>query len=245
MTPRNVIVAGMLCLVAPRPARATDPYEIQVYVGDIDRPGQAGLELHTNVVGDARATSPTLLHATLEPSLGVLEWWELGAYLQFVMEGTEGHFGGFKLRSKFIVPSRLTGKLTLGVNLEVGRGTAALGTGSWGTEVRPIVAYARGRWFAAVNPIFGWVLSPAHAAPEIEPCAKLQYDAGHHVGIGLEYYSGLGPLTAIPAWAGQQHILFAAADLLDGPFELNAGLGRGLTGASDGWTFKVIVGKAF
>jgi hypothetical protein len=238
------------CLTG-RPARAVDPYEIQVYVGDINLPRRAGLELHTNVVADRftpahEPSSRTAAHFTLEPSLGILEWWELGAYLQLAMLDSGGHFAGFKLRSKFVVPARLTGPFILGVNFEVGRGTAALGTRGWDSEVRPILAVAHGRWFAAVNPIFGWSLSaPARASPELEPCAKVQFDTRHHLGLGVEYYSGLGYLDELPGWRGQQHLLFAVADLLDGPLELNAGLGRGLTAASDGWIVKLIVGKAF
>jgi hypothetical protein len=240
----------VLALLGSRPALAVDPYEIQVYVGDINLPRQAGLEVHTNLVGErvsaeGEPRARTAAHLTLEPSFALLEWWELGAYLQFAMLDS-GHFAGFKLRSKFVVPARLTGPFILGVNFEVGRGTSALATAGWGSEVRPIVAYARGRWAAAINPIFGWELSaPGRATPELEPCAKVMFDTHHRLGVGLEYYTGLGFVSEVPAWRGQQHLLFAAADLLDGPIELNLGVGRGLTAASDGWTMKLIVGKVF
>jgi hypothetical protein len=247
-------LALLAVTLAAAPARAVDPFEIQVYEGDINDPLQAGLELHTNFVADGRqaaafpgeAVPHHTLHTTLEPSLGILAWWELGAYLQLATAPSRGeaHFGGFKLRSKFVVPQRLTGAFILGVNFEVGRGTAALGSASWDSEVRPIIAFGRGRWFAAVNPILGWSFS-GPATPELEPAAKIRFDAGHHVGLGVEYYAGLGPLSKPEALHDQQHFLYVVGDLLDGPIELNVGVGHGFTTASDAWTIKTIVGKTF
>jgi hypothetical protein len=235
-------------------ARAVDPFEIQVYEGDINDPLQPGLELHTNFVADGRsapafpgeAVPQHTLRTTLEPSLGLLKWWELGAYLQLASAPGRGeaHFGGFKLRSKFVVPRRATGRFTLGVNFEVGRGTAALGSAAWDSELRPIIAWERGRFFAAINPIIGWSWSDP-GAPELEPCAKVRVDAGHHVGVGVEYYAGLGPVSKPAAWRHQEQFVYLAGDLLDGPIELNAGVGRGLTAASDDWIVKAIVGKTF
>ena len=238
------------------PAWAVDPFEIQVYEGDINDPLQPGLELHSNFVADGRteaafpgeAVPDHTWRTTLEPSFGVLEWWELGAYLQFATAPSRGeaHFGGFKLRSKFVVPRHRTGAFTVGLNLEVGRGVAALGSDDWDTELRPILAYQRGRLFAAVNPIFGWALSGAtSAAPDLEPCAKLRADTGLGVGLGVEYYAGLGRLDDLPRFQDQEHFLYLVGDLLDGPVEVNAGVGHGLTAASDAWTLKVIVGKTF
>jgi hypothetical protein len=241
-------------LVAARPARAVDPFEIQVYEGDINEPLQPGLELHTNFVADGRRTPAFpgeavphhTLRTTLEPSLGLRAWWELGAYLQLATAPTRGqaHFGGFKLRSKFVVARRATGAFTLGVNFEVGRGTAALGSASWDSEVRPIVAWAHGRFFVAVNPILGWSFS-GRATPAFEPCAKVRVDAGHQLGLGLEYYAGLGRLTDVEPWQQQEHFVYAVGDLLDGAIELNVGVGHGLTAASDDWIIKTIIGKTF
>ncbi|HEY1535285.1 MAG TPA: hypothetical protein VGF76_14760, partial [Polyangiaceae bacterium] len=75
--------------LAPELARAVDPFEIQVYDGTANAPGAPGLELHLNTVPDGRKTAqpPELApnhqtHLTLEPSLGIEPWWELGGYLQ-------------------------------------------------------------------------------------------------------------------------------------------------------------------
>jgi hypothetical protein len=249
-------MAAAVLAALPVPARAVDIFEIQVYEGDINEPRQAGVELHTNFVAAGRA-APVFdgesvpdrsLRLTVEPSFGVLRFWELGAYLELdtAPGRSEAHFGGYKLRSKLVVPRERTGRFTIGLNMEVGRGVAVLGSNQWDSEVRPILSWWGGRWFAAINPILGWSLTgDRSAAPELEPCAKVRFVAGHQIGLGLEYYAGLGRIDAIPAFSQQQHVLYFAGDLLDGPIELNVGLGRGLTDATDAWTLKAIVGKTF
>lgn len=256
MPVRTSVVLALLALW-PSMAYAVDPFEIQIYEGDINEPRQVGLEVHANVVpaGRTMAAFPAevvpddLFRLTLEPSLGVLSWWELGAYLQFAFEpgAAEGHWGGFKLRSKFILPRAHTGDLVLGLNIELGRGVAAFGSDDWDTEFRPIIAYTRGPWMLAANPMMGWALSgdDAGVEPDFEPGAKVRFDTGLGAGVGLEYYAGVGRLSELPGFDGQEHLLFLVADLVNAPFDLNLGVGRGLSGAANDWTVKAIFGYAF
>ncbi len=255
-----IIAVAIFCVAGvPSISHAVDPFEVQVYEGDINDPGQAGLELHTNYTASGRkvaeypgeATPHRLLRTTIEPSFALTSWWELGAYLQFATatKDVAEHFGGFKLRSKFIAPrsvSERLGGLVLGLNIEVGRGAAAFGGTDWDTEIRPILAYATKRWFFALNPILGWALTgDTHAAPAFEPAGKIRFDTGKRVGIGVEYFAGLGRLNDVGPFQHQEHVVYVVGDLLDGPVELNIGVGRGLTDATDDWTVKTIVGKTF
>jgi hypothetical protein len=251
-----VLCSVLGALLSPGAAHAVDVFEIQVYDGAINGARQAGIELHTNFVAAGRelpqfpgeAVPNHSLRLTLEPSLGLLPFWELGAYLQVATSPGEpqAHFGGGKLRSKLMVPRARTGEVVLGLNMEVGRGARVLGSDAWDTEVRPILGWGRGRWFVAVNPILGWALSgDLAAAPELEPCAKVQLAVARQVGLGVEYYAGLGRVDDLLPWSRQQHVVYLVGDLLDGPLELNVGVGRGLTGATDDWTLKAIFGKAF
>ncbi len=254
-TTLTAVVLAALAIGAA-PARAVDHFEIQVYEGDINRPRQFGLEVHSNVAiprpdvpGPWTPASASLLRLTLEPSFGVLEWWELGAYLQtaFELGQTRGHSGGFKLRSKWVVPQRLTGDFILGLNVEVGRGSAAFRDDQWATEFRPILVWARGRFMAALNPMIGWTLTGPDRGlvPDLEPAAKVRCDTGLGFGAGLEYYAGLGDLDALERRSDQEHLVYVTADLVGAPFELNIGIGRGLTGPTAAWTFKTIVGFGF
>src|SRR5260370_16565163 len=85
-----VVVFGVLCAVlADRRARALDTCEIQVYDGTANAVGVPAVELHLNdwATGRRTATAPELplnsqFHATLEPSVGLFPFWELGAYVQ-------------------------------------------------------------------------------------------------------------------------------------------------------------------
>ena len=149
-------------------AVAFDPFEIQVYDGTADAPGEVGLEVHLNRHHDAT-------HLTFEPSAGVTPFWELGGYLQF----QQGHYEGVKLRSKFVVPGGALGSLRLGINFEI-----ALEPGArWAGEIRPIVAWEDSRFLLAINPNLSFPAS-------FEPGAMAKVKLGP-IAAGLEYYGSL------------------------------------------------------
>ena len=204
-----------LALVAATPALAFDPFEIQVYDGTADAQGHGGLEVHVN-----RAPRSTL-NVTLEPSFGVLPFWEIGAYLQT----SDGRYEGAKLRTKFVTPDGWHAHLRLGLNGEIAR----IPNEGWGGEIRPIVAWEDGRVLLAVNPNVGFPLS-------FDPGGMAKVKLGA-VALGLEYYASL---------SDGEHYLFEAIDLLAlKGVELNAAVGEGLTAASRSVIFKMIVGCSF
>ena len=81
------------------PALAADE-EIQVYMDDMDKPGQFGLDVHNNYVftGDGALDYPgemSSLHRyrlTPEWSYGLTKDIELGLYLQLTTIDSAGHF---------------------------------------------------------------------------------------------------------------------------------------------------------
>ncbi|MGE5047868.1 MAG: hypothetical protein ACM3PC_04825 [Deltaproteobacteria bacterium] len=152
--------------LAAGPAKAFDPFEIQVYDGSIDDRHQAGLEVHVN----RPRGGP--LHVTLEPSFGLTDFWELGGYFQTA----DGSYEGVKLRTKLAVP---LGAFRAGVNFELSR----IPNEGWGGEIRPILAFENERFLLAVNPIVSF---PA----AFEPAAMAKLKLGV-VGVGLEYYATL------------------------------------------------------
>jgi hypothetical protein len=246
----GVVVASAVCFAAD--AHAVDPFEIQVYDGTADAPGEAGLELHLNdwATGHRDAVAPELplhgqSHATLEPSFGVTAFWELGAYLQTALRD-DGIFeyAGAKLRSKFVTPPHWDRHWRLGLNLEVALLPQNYDRNRWGAEVRPIVGWASDDWLFVVNPIFDQPLagSDASAGPSFEPAAKASRRWGP-IALGLEYYASFGPLSAPLAWRSQEQYVYETVDVLSiADFELNVGVGEGLTPASAGVVAKVIVG---
>jgi hypothetical protein len=257
MSPRPLAVAASAALIlATRVAAAGDPFEIQVYDGTANDPGVPGLELHLNdwATGSQPTTPPEAplrgqFHATLEPSLGITPFWELGAYLQGAVRTDIGEvdWAGAKLRSKFVTPPSWDPHWRLGLNLEVSYLPSAYDHDQWGSEIRPIVAWHDAKWLFVINPILDQPLAGADASqgPIFAPAAKGAYTIGP-VAVGLEYYATLGPLTAIPPWRHETQQVFEVIDLVSIPhFELNAGVGEGLTADSAGVVLKMILGYEF
>ncbi|HVP67670.1 MAG TPA: hypothetical protein VMT17_10465 [Anaeromyxobacteraceae bacterium] len=261
MPGRFATALATAALLGALPARAIDPFEIQVYGPDIDAPGEPSLELHLNFTWDGQgAPAPGALpalhagHYTLEAALGALDWLELGAYLQTLSAPGFGfRYAGFKLRAKMVVPRRVTGAFFLGLNVEVGRVPSLVEPSAWSLELRPILGWSDDWLYVAVNPIFDLALAaPDPLRLDLGPCAKAEVNTQVGFGVGLEYYAELGFLDAVGAPSQWQQVLFLALDLLsphggeESPWELNLGVGRGLTAATpQQWIAKVIAGRSF
>ncbi len=244
-------------------AWAADAFESQVYQGEHNEPLQAGLELHFTVT-PAGHTTPDYAgqtplggteHLTFEPSLGLTEWLEVGAYLQLSASPTAGgEYAGWKARAKLIVPERFKLPVRLGLNLEIGQVPKSVEEAGWANELRPIIGYDVWRFSFSLNPIIGYALSgPAALKPELEPAFKAAYDTQVGVAVGVEYFASLGRFDQgfLPL-AQQEHLAFLAVDLVPVPghapsaWELNFGLGRALTQATpQQWVAKAIVGRTF
>jgi hypothetical protein len=253
-TPALVLVMAA-CTMSP-PARAGDPFEIQVYDGTANAPGDPGIELHLNdwATGNREAAPPEAalhgqFHATLEPSLGLLPFWEVGAYLQGAVRTDDGvvDWAGAKVRSKFVTPASFDAHWRLGINLELSYLPPVYDHDRWGSEIRPILAWHSDTWLFVLNPILDQPLAGADASqgPSVEPAAKVARTVGA-VALGFEYYATLGPVAGILPLREQQHQLFEVLDLVSiQRFELNFGVGEGLTPASAGVTVKAILGYEF
>ena len=74
----------------------------------------------------------------------------------------------------------------------------------------------------------------------------MSYDLTKVVSPGIEYYGTLGPVGNFPPASQQQHQLYAVVDLnVDPRWEINFGVGAGLTRATDGLIIKMILGRRF
>ena len=66
------------------------------------------------------------------------------------------------------------------------------------------------------------------------------------VSAGVEYYAETGPVKHFDPLSQQHHILLPVLDLNVSPdWELNFGIGKGLTSTSEHWIVKSIVGYRF
>jgi hypothetical protein len=258
MRTRAIAVAALsVAVLAPRRAWAVDPFEIQVYDGTANAPGVPGLELHLNEVARGVTTGEgTQLplnhqaHMTFEPSYGLFPFWELGGYFQTAVrpDGTLD-YAGVKLRSKFVTTKGFSEHVRLGLNLEVSLLPDTFDENRWGTEVRPIAAYEDSEWELVVNPIVDTPLAgPGFSAgPTFEPAFEALRKIDEKMSFGVEYYSALGPIAhGFLPWREQEQYVYEVVNLLAIPhFEFNAGIGEGLTPASNGVVFKMILGYEF
>lgn len=252
---RLVGLVAIAVVLSPGVARAVDPFEIQVYDGNVNAPGQVGIETHLNTViaGRREATAPELpanhqSHFTAEFPIGITSWWEGGVYLQTALLA-DGSFryGGSKLRSKFVAPARAGSPFRFGVNLEVSRLPEEFDRDRWGAEIRPIATWssAGGAVYASVNPIVDVSLAgPGRGdAPAFEPAATVLYVVDGLASFGLEYYADLGPIGDWSPASAEEHYLFEVFNLLRWKrLELNGGVGEGLTEGSNRFVAKVILG---
>ena len=222
----------------------------------MNKPGEYSAELHANYTAEGHKSSGfsteippnQTLRTTLEPALGLTRYWELGAYLQSAYDkNSQAHFAGTKLRTKILLPKRAPSPLFLGINTEIGWVPDKFEESRWSAELRPIIGWKPGRWLFDVNPILNWSLSGGaqSASPAFEPAGKIRFDTRRGYGLGVEYYGGLGEINHMPRAQEQEHTLYAIFDLLEHPTEMNIGLGRGLTAATNDWTIKTIIGRAF
>ncbi|MBS0375749.1 MAG: hypothetical protein JSR73_14315 [Proteobacteria bacterium] len=240
-------------LLAGWPAGAALEDEIQVYLDDLDAPGEWGLEVHLNTTPSG-VTTPSYpgevvsargTRLTQELSYGLGNGFEAGLYLPAVVEpGGHPNLAGAKLRLKWlpIAGGAQHDGWFAGANLELARVPERYEQTRWGSELRLMAGRRVAGWTLGMNPVFAWALGEGgHATPDFELGLKAARDVARGIALGAEYYAGLGPVDAIPGWAGQDHRLYATLDVDRAPWVFNFGVGYGLSAAADRWTVKLII----
>jgi hypothetical protein len=240
--------AAALAALAPTSARAVD--EIQVYNAEIAKPGQWTLEQHFNYAIDGRKTPDFpnglvpnhALNGTPELAYGVTDWYEMGWYTPFAVD-QDGRFfsDGFKFRHLFVVPDAAKRNFFYGVNFEFSYATPPFSQTKYNLEIRPIIGVRNGDYEFIVNPIVD--LGFGHDGDaEFTPAARLARKLKDDLSIGLEYYTDLGPIGHLLPLGQQQHNIYGVVDFKVGQFDVNFGIGYGLTGSSDRLMTKLIIG---
>ena len=99
--------------------------------------------------------------------------------------------------------------------------------------------YERARRFrtSSCNSGSGW---------DFAPSLKISFDVTKLVAAGVEYYADLGQVGHFGNASEQQHQLFPTLDLNFSPdWEVNFGVGFGLTPRTDDLVVKLILGRRF
>ncbi|WP_246774082.1 hypothetical protein [Bradyrhizobium diazoefficiens] len=244
------LTCALLLIASGETARATD--EIQVYNAGIADVGQFTIQQHLNYVAIGQKDPPFpggfpsnhSLNGTPEFAYGMTDWWELGLYLPFAVQDRQFLSDAFKLRTLFVSPHAEQQNLFYGVNFELSYEMPKFAQTRWGLEIRPIIGVRNSQYEFIVNPIVDIGFGSKGEA-DFAPAARLARNFGNDLFAGFEYYADFGEIGNFSKLPDQQHTLFAVTDFKAGVFDVNFGVGYGLTPASDRFVVKTIIGYAF
>jgi hypothetical protein len=238
-------------MVLPRAASAqTD--EIQVYTGGLADPGVFNLTLHNNFTPDGiktpafegAVTADKSWNGVPEWAYGVTKWFEAGLYLPLYSRDNEAGWGldGFKLRSLFAVPDADNRKFVYGANFEFSINAKRWDTSRFTSEVRPIVGWHLSR----VDLIFNPILDTAYdgfSNLDFAPSVRVAYNFSKNWALAGEEYADFGPIKDFLPKSEQSHQLYGVLDWSGHAWDVEAGVGFGLTPATDNVTLKLILSR--
>jgi hypothetical protein len=245
------LAAVLLCASSGAAFAVTD--EIQVYTGDIEPLGVVGLTWHNNYTASGLKTPDFpgglvdnhTYSSVTEWAYGVTPWFEAGLYLPLYSNSSNQGwtYNGFKLRALFVQPDNEEKNFYYGVNFEFSwnekQWERPINTG----EIRPIIGFRFGddnRWSLTFNPIVDNDYKGGIAGLEFVPATRLDYKLDEHWTIAAEEYDDFGQLRGFLPSRDQFHELWATVDYGGDPISVEAGVGFGLTPASDDLTFKLM-----
>jgi len=245
-----VVVAVCACLNARVAFAQAD--EIQVYDGGLAAPGVFNLTWHNNFTPRGIAT-PAFGGAVVadrswngvpEWAYGVTSWFEAGLYMPLYTRDKNKGWGldGFKLRTLFAVPNADDRTFFYGANFEFSYNARRWDQTRFTSEIRPIIGWHLRPFDIIVNPIVDTAYDGVKNL-EFVPATRVAYNASPSWAVAVEEYADFGPVHRFVGRADQGHQLYAVVDRTGGPFDVEAGIGFGLTDASDRLTLKVIVSR--
>jgi hypothetical protein len=246
-------VTFALCLfavVALAPARAfAQADEIQVYDGGLAPKGIFTLTIHNNFIAKGQTIQPfpgsvaahESFNGVSEWALGVTNWFEAGLYLPLYSHDQELGWGvnGAKLRALFAVPDADNRRFFYGANFEFSYNATRWDSTRFTSEIRPIIGWHLGKVDVVANPIVDTAYDGLGNMTFV-PAFRLVYNVSDAIALGGETYSDFGPFNDFLKGQNQVHQIYGVMDFTGKWVEFQAGVGFGLTDASDDLTFKTI-----
>jgi hypothetical protein len=246
-------VVFTLVMAIPRPA-AAQADEIQVYDGGLAAPGIFNLTLHNNFTPRG-VNTPAFPGAVVadrsfngvpEWAYGVTDWFEAGLYLPLYTHDKHTGWGldGFKLRTLFAVPHADDRRFFYGANFEFSYNARRWDERRFTSEVRPIIGWRLKPWDIIINPIFDTSYDGLENLNFV-PATRVAYNFESGWALAVEEYADYGTFASPHSGREQAHQLYAVVDHSFGSLDVEAGVGVGLTDATDRLTFKVILAYDF
>ena len=224
--------------------------EIQVYDAAIASTGAFNLTLHNNFTPSGGNTpgfpgaiaADKSLNGVAEWAYGVTPWFEAGLYLPLysITRNNNVMYNGFKLRTLFVTPDAAKRDFFYGINFEFSFNTAHWDERTYTSEIRPIVGAHVGRFDFIFNPIVdnSW---NGFSNLEFVPETRVAMAVSEKYKLALEEYDDFGRVSHFLPASKQSHQLFGVIDINTRWIGIEAGIGAGLTSASDHWVFKLIL----
>jgi len=251
---RRVGIAMLAAWMAPASSVRAQTDEIQVYDAAIAPLGAFNLTVHNNFTPSG-STSPAFpgavvpdksLNGAAEWAYGAAPWFEAGLYFPLYTITRNGGvlYNGMKLRALFVTPDAAKREFFYGVNFEFSFNTAHWDQRTYTSEIRPIIGTHLGRFDFIFNPIVdnSW---NGFSRLEFVPATRVAMSLSEKYKIALEEYDDFGRLTHFLPAARQSHQLYAVMDVNTRWVDIEAGIGAGLTGASDHRVIKLILARDF
>lgn len=226
--------------------------EIQVYDAEIAAPGVFNLMVHNNYTFSG-LTTPRIpgglvpdhtLNGVPEWAYGVTDWFEQGLYLPLYSDSSNlgPVLNGFKVRELFVVPNAAKQTFFYGINFEFSYNAEHWDPNRYTQEIRPIFGWHLGQYDFIINPVVDNSYLGIKNL-DFAPNARFAYNMSETWAVAVEEYADLGVLRRFDPLNQESHQLFAVIDYRGEPFNVEAGLGFGLTAASDALVAKLMISR--
>lgn len=227
--------------------------EIQVYDGSLAERGVVNVTWHNNFTprGQKAPAFPgglatdMGLNGVTEWALGVTDWFEAGLYLPLysISKGRGPSINGGKIRLLFARPHNDDHTFIYGANFEFSYNAKHWDERRYTSEIRPIIGWHLRPVDIIFNPILdnSYVGGPMNL--DFAPETRVAYNLNRKWAVAVEEYGDLGPLREFLPTKEQSHQIFGVFNHTAKFGEIEAGIGFGLTGASDKITLKFMLAR--
>jgi hypothetical protein len=228
--------------------------EIQVYDGSIAPRGVFNLTWHNNFTPKGQK-SPAFpgglanhrnLNGVTEWAYGATEWFEAGLYLPLysISKDRGPMIDGGKIRLLFAVPHAEERKFFYAANFEFSYNAKHWDERRYTSEIRPIIGWHLNPVDIIVNPILDNSFTGGFKSLDFAPATRVAYNFNPKWAVAVEHYADFGPLRNFYSASEQSHQIFGVVDHGTSKFgDFEAGVGIGVTGASDKLTLKLLWSK--
>lgn len=227
--------------------------EIQVYDGSIAAPGKFNLTWHNNFTPDGLKTPafpggiiPDMsFNGVTEWAYGVTDWLEAGLYLPLysISKNHGATINGGKLRLLFTAPHAADRTFFYAINFEFSYNAAYWDPRRFTSEIRPIFGVHLHPVDIIVNPILDNSYLGGFKGLDFAPAVRIAYNFSSKFALAVEEYSDVGTLRSFDPTERQSHEVWGVFDRSTKLANIEAGVGFGVTPASDKVTLKLMLSR--